>query len=44
MMAEEDSFINAGSFNEARKEGVVRLEGRNYKVQDGDSINIRFNV
>jgi hypothetical protein len=38
------NFIKAGSINEARKEGTVRLEGRNYIVQDGDILNIRFNV
>jgi len=37
-------FIKAGSLAEARKEGTVRLEGRNYLVQDGDILNIRFNV
>ena len=37
-------FIDAGSMNEARKKGTVRLEGRNYPVQDGDILNIRFNV
>lgn len=37
-------FIDAGSLNEARKKGTVRLEGRNYLVQDGDILNIRFNV
>ena len=38
------NFINAGSLAEARKEGTIRLEGRNYMVQDGDILNIRFNV
>ena len=37
-------LIDAGSINEARKKGTVRLEGRDYKVQDGDVLNIRFNV
>jgi hypothetical protein len=29
---------------EARKQGRVRLEGRDYVVQDGDVLAIRFNV
>ena len=37
-------LIEAGSINEARKKGTVRLEGRDYKVQDGDILNIRFNI
>jgi ribosome-binding ATPase YchF (GTP1/OBG family) len=28
----------------ARKKGTVRLEGKTYKVRDGDIINFRFNV
>lgn len=37
-------LMDAGSIGEARKKGTVRLEGRNYTVQDGDILNIRFNV
>ena len=37
-------LIEAGSINEARKRGAVRLEGRDYEVQDGDILNIRFNI
>lgn len=37
-------LMDAGSIGEARKKGTVRLEGRNYIVQDGDILNIRFNV
>ncbi len=33
-----------GSFLEAKKAGVVRLEGKEYEVKDGDIINFRFNV
>lgn len=29
---------------EARKQGKLRLEGRDYIVQDGDILNIRFNI
>lgn len=39
-----DDLMAAGSFNEAKKAGSVRLEGRDYIVQNGDIINFRFNV
>jgi hypothetical protein len=39
-----DDLIAAGSYAEARKRGTVRLEGKTYRVQDGDIINFRFNV
>jgi GTP-binding protein YchF len=39
-----DDLIDAGSYNEARKKGTVRLEGKTYTVQDGDIIEFRFNV
>jgi ribosome-binding ATPase YchF (GTP1/OBG family) len=37
-------LMDAGSYAEARKRGLVRLEGKTYKVQDGDIIEIRFNI
>jgi len=37
-------LIAAGNYAEARKQGVVRLEGKTYEVNDGDIINFRFNV
>jgi len=39
-----DDLMNAGSHAEARKVGTVRLEGKTYKVLNGDIINFRFNV
>jgi GTP-binding protein YchF len=39
----EDLF-EAGSLDAARKQGSLRLQGRDYVVQDGDILNIRFNV
>jgi ribosome-binding ATPase YchF (GTP1/OBG family) len=39
-----DDLIAAGSLAEARKRGWLRLEGRDYAVQDGDVLTIRFNV
>lgn len=37
-------FIEAGSMAVARERGLLRLEGKDYIVQDGDIINFRFNV
>lgn len=37
-------FIECGDFNEAKKRGLLKLEGREYVVQDGDIINFKFNV
>ena len=39
-----DDLMEAGTYAEARKNGTVRLEGKTYKVRDGDIINFRFNV
>jgi GTP-binding protein YchF len=39
-----DDLIAAGSMDAARKAGVFRLQGKEYVVQDGDILNIRFNV
>jgi len=39
-----DDLLDAGSHSEAAKRGVQRLEGKAYVVQDGDVLNIRFNV
>jgi ribosome-binding ATPase YchF (GTP1/OBG family) len=37
-------LVECGSHTEAAKRGVQRLEGKTYEVQDGDVVNIRFNV
>lgn len=39
-----DDFMACGSHSAAQKAGKVRLEGKNYLVQDGDIVDIRFNV
>ncbi|MCL6106320.1 MAG: redox-regulated ATPase YchF [Actinobacteria bacterium] len=39
-----DDLMSAGSMAKARDAGKVRLEGKDYAVQDGDIINFRFNV
>ncbi|HDR15661.1 MAG TPA: redox-regulated ATPase YchF [Desulfobacteraceae bacterium] len=33
-----------GNFQEAKKAGLVRLEGKEYTVSDGDIITFRFNI
>jgi GTP-binding protein YchF len=43
VVAYED-MVEARSLAEARKRGKLRLEGRDYTVQDGDIMNILFNV
>ncbi len=37
-------FVAAGSMAAAREKGLVRVEGRDYIVQDGDILYIRFHV
>jgi ribosome-binding ATPase YchF (GTP1/OBG family) len=39
-----DDFVECGSRAEAAKRGLQRLEGKDYVVEDGDVLNIRFNV
>ncbi len=38
-----DDLIEAGSYAEAKKRGVVRLEGKEYIMRDGDVVEFRFN-
>jgi ribosome-binding ATPase YchF (GTP1/OBG family) len=39
-----DDLVSSGSHSEAAHKGLQRLEGKEYVVQDGDVLNIRFNV
>lgn len=39
-----DAYVKAGSMAVARSEGTLRLEGKDYVVQDGDIVHFRFNV
>ncbi len=39
-----DDLTACGSHNAAKEKGLVRLEGRDYVVQDGDIMLFRFNV
>ncbi len=44
VVAFDDYMAHGHSFDECRKAGVLRLEGKEYIVKDGDMIEIRFNV
>ncbi|MDY4205146.1 DUF933 domain-containing protein, partial [Porcincola intestinalis] len=37
-------LLDCGSLTAAREKGIVRMEGKDYVVQDGDVILFRFNV
>jgi ribosome-binding ATPase YchF (GTP1/OBG family) len=39
-----DDLVASGSHTEAARRGLQRLEGKGYVVEDGDVLNIRFNV
>lgn len=39
-----NDFIRCGSEHTAKEKGLLRLEGRDYIVKDGDVLHIRFNV
>lgn len=39
-----DDLVHYGSEHAVKEAGKLRVEGKNYIVQDGDILNIRFNV
>src|SRR5918997_3243445 len=39
-----EDIVTAGSWTKAREAAKVRLEGRDYIVEDGDTLLVRFNV
>lgn len=39
-----DDLIEAGSYLKARENGKIRIEGKEYVIQDGDVVLFRFNV
>jgi ribosome-binding ATPase YchF (GTP1/OBG family) len=39
-----EDMLRAGSLQAARSGGLLRLEGKEYRVQDGDVVLFRFNV
>lgn len=39
-----DELVACGSFNAAKEKGLVRSEGKEYVIKDGDVVLFRFNV
>ena len=39
-----DNLVECGSYNAAKDKGLVRSEGKEYVMQDGDVVLFRFNV
>lgn len=39
-----DDLVEAGSMVKAREKGLVRMEGKDYIMQEGDIVEFRFNV
>ncbi len=39
-----NDYVNSGSEKAAKEKGLMRLEGKNYLMQDGDIVHFLFNV
>jgi GTP-binding protein YchF len=39
-----EDLLRAGSYAAAREQGILRLEGKDYIMQEGDVVHFRFNV
>jgi ribosome-binding ATPase len=39
-----DDLVEAGSWDEAKSKGLLRIEGKDYEVAEGDVVHIRFAV
>jgi ribosome-binding ATPase len=39
-----DELVEIGSWSKAREVGKLRIEGKDYEVADGDTMEVRFNV
>jgi ribosome-binding ATPase YchF (GTP1/OBG family) len=39
-----DDLVAAGGWDEAKRKGLLRVEGKDYVVREGDVLNIRFAV
>lgn len=39
-----DALVDAGSWDAAKSKGLLRVEGKDYEVKEGDVVNIRFAV
>ena len=44
MCIRDRDLLDCGSYAGAREKGLVRMEGKDYIVRDGDVILFRFNV
>jgi len=38
-----EELVRAGGWADAREQGLIRTEGRDYRIQDGDVCLFRFN-
>ena len=43
-LAAYDDFVSCGGEQGAKEAGKLRLEGKDYVMQDGDVVHFRFNV
>lgn len=43
-VVEYETLISLGGLNEARTQGRLRLEGKNYILKDGEIMHVRFNL
>ena len=41
-MIDWEALVEAGGYAPARDRGVLRLEGRDYRMADGDVITVKF--
>ncbi len=39
-----DDYVSSGGEAGAKEKGLLRLEGKDYRVVDGDVMHFRFNV
>ena len=39
-----EDLVKSGSMTEAREKGLIRSEGKEYVMKDGDVVNFKFNV
>jgi ribosome-binding ATPase YchF (GTP1/OBG family) len=39
-----EEFVRQGSLANAKQHGALRVEGKDYVVQDGEIVHVRFNV
>jgi ribosome-binding ATPase YchF (GTP1/OBG family) len=39
-----DDFVRIGSLSRAKEAGLIRIEGRDYMIADGDIAYFRFHV